>query len=39
MFESRSAIGKYCIDNLLCGKTILAKIHPVKYGTYMIFWQ
>jgi hypothetical protein len=39
MFESRAAIGKYWINKLLSHKTILAKIHPVKYGVSMFFSQ
>lgn len=39
MFESRAAIGKDWIDKLLSYKTILAKIHPVKYGVSMFFLQ
>jgi hypothetical protein len=32
MFDSQAANGKYGINKLLSYKTILAKIHPGKYG-------
>ncbi len=37
MFDLQAGSGKYGINKLLSCKTILAKIHPRKYGLSMSF--